>query len=151
MVAHSPDIASLADVRARARFERFILATRSFALSRTGVIEDDGDLACLESGQLDLKVEIDQFLQLDRRDSSLFQPAFSASLLSAKMYAFFSAGERCDSRSAGTLLYQSQELRPQPRPGRGQQRIRTPFFVDQYWVIEAKALDALGDLPDLLL
>ena len=65
------------------------LAARCFVC----LIEDDVDLGGLEAGQFDLEIEIDQRLQLDRKDLPIPARLLGQAVVGQNIGAFFGVAE----------------------------------------------------------
>ena len=122
------------------------LPVRSGRRSPRGVLEDDVDLRHLEPGQLDLDVEVDQALQLDRQ--KLLVPAGLLGELVVGQDVGALIGLAQMRQPAGGHRVDAEELGGFHAAMAGDDLL---VIVDQDRIAEAELLDALRDLPDLLL
>lgn len=82
MTAELPDITPAGHRLARHHRDRVLGFERAVSARLVRLVDRQVDLGQAEPGQLDIELEVDQRLELDREDL-LVPPAFIASLLSA--------------------------------------------------------------------
>jgi len=103
MASEYPEITGSANWRAWSGRRGIVLRPDRRARLLARIVQNDVDLAISNPVSSISKVEVDQALKLDRKELAS-QPAFSASLLSAKIYARLSASLRWESLIVGTAL-----------------------------------------------
>ena len=141
-----PEVTGASD-RMSVRIGRdLILGTARLAGGLPGFLQAKVDLGGLEARQLDLEVEVDQGLQLDRQDlpvpaSLLGQPVVGKDV--GPLLCFREVGEP-NGRHDGDAEKLCRGDPPVPGDD-------LALLIDQNRIAEAKALYAFGNLADLLL
>ena len=113
-----------------------------------GADDEPVDLSRVETGNLDIEVELDRGERLELDREKLLVPAgqLGQAVVGNDVGTNLCFGEvaQPDRRN----LLQAEQLRRFQTPVA---RHDPPALVDEYWVRPAKDLDRLSDLPDLLL
>ena len=110
------------------------------------LVQDHVNLRLAEAGEVDVEIEVDQGLELDRQDLPI-PPGVLGKFVVGQDIGPALGGAQVRQTKSGHLGA-AQELGGLDPPVAGYDLV---LVRDQDWVREAEPLDALGDLPQLLL